>query len=60
MSRTKPAPHVFQADPGLPPDSRGRHVCRCGLPDDPHVARHQLPDVPEQAEVRHRYEHDDE
>jgi hypothetical protein len=46
---------VFTADPELPPDSRGRQVCRCGLVGEPGDAHHKLPDVPAQAEVRHRY-----
>lgn len=51
-----PGPHVFVADPDLPADQRGRRVCRCGLLGEPGDAHHEMPDVPEQAEMRRRYE----
>ncbi len=56
MTRTRPVPHVFQPDPDLPPDQNGRRVCRCGLVGRPGDAHHQLPEVPEQAAHRGRYE----
>ena len=52
-------PHLFRPDPELPADSRGRRVCRCGLLGEPGDARHTLPDVPEQAQHRGRYDHDE-
>jgi hypothetical protein len=39
-------PHLFAADPDVPPDHNGRGACRCGLvgrPGDPH---HTLPEAP--------------
>jgi hypothetical protein len=62
VTKPKPAgtPHPFVPDLNLPPhpaDLERRGVCaRChllGRPGDPH---HDVPDVPEQAEVARRYE----
>lgn len=51
--RTRPAPHVFVADPELPPDMNGRQVCaRCHLVGRAGDAHHDMPVVPEQAEAR--------
>jgi hypothetical protein len=51
----------FTPDPDLPPDHLGRRACiHCNLmgrPNDPH---HPMPDVPEQAEARHRVDPGDE
>lgn len=52
--KAKAAPHPFQADPDLPADARGRHVCRCGLVGRPGDAHHDVQPVPEQAEHRRR------
>lgn len=49
-------PHLFVADPDVPPDHNGQHACHCGLIGRPGDAHHQLPDVPEQAIVAARYE----
>jgi hypothetical protein len=44
-------PHVFQADPDLPADHRGRRVCSvCHLVGRAGDAHHDVPPVPEQAE----------
>jgi hypothetical protein len=41
------------ADPELPADINGRHVCaRCHLVGRSGDAHHAMPDVPEQAEAR--------
>lgn len=52
---TAKPPHLFQADPDLPPDINGRRVCaachRVGRPGDVH---HDVQPVPEQAEHRRR------
>jgi hypothetical protein len=50
---------VFTADPDVPPDHRGRRACVCGLLGEPGDPHHTLPDVPEQAEVRGRYDHEE-
>lgn len=51
---------LFEADPDVPPDHNGRHVCaRCHLPGWPGDAHHTLATVPEQAEHRHRAGDDD-
>lgn len=63
MSRPKPAPpwHPFNLDPDVPADSKGRLFCRCGVVEaHPRHTAPALPVVPEQAEVRHRYDHDEE
>jgi hypothetical protein len=61
-AKAPPAPQCgpFLADPDTPGDPyTGLGVCatchRLGQPGDVH---HALPDVPEQAEVRARYDHD--
>lgn len=60
-AKSKVAQHVFLRDPGVPPDSRGRGACSsCHLVGEPDDAHHTLPTVPEQAQVRARYDHDDE
>lgn len=59
MSRTKLPPHVFVVDPDVPADHQGRHACRCGLIGEPGDAHHTLPEVPEQAVVAARYEHEE-
>jgi hypothetical protein len=56
----RPSPHVFVADPDLPPDMNGRRVCRCGLLGRPGDAHHDMPDVPEQALARVRVDPHDE
>lgn len=56
--RSRLTPHPFAADADLPPDQLGRRVCRCGLVGIPGDSHHAMPDVPEQAEHRHRYEPD--
>lgn len=51
----RPSPHPFMADPELPADMNGRHVCaRCHLVGQAGDAHHDMPDVPEQAESRRR------
>lgn len=50
---------VFTADPDVPADHRGRRACVCGLLGEPGDPHHTLPDVPEQAEVRGRYDHEE-
>ncbi len=60
-SKSKVPPHLFQRDPDLPPDRNGRYVCRatgCHLVGEPGDAHHTLPDVPEQATVAARYDHE--
>lgn len=52
-------PHVFVLDPDVPADHKGRPYCRCGVPAIDGDKRHTLPDVPEQAEVRARYDHEE-
>ncbi len=49
-------PHLFVADPDVPPDQAGRGACRCGLVGEPGDAHHTLPDIPAQAEYLRRYE----
>lgn len=45
--RTRPAPHVFVADPELPPDMNGREVCaRCHLVGRAGDAHHDMPAGP--------------
>lgn len=39
-------PHLFAADPDVPPDHNGRHACRCGLVGHPGDGHHTLPDAP--------------
>jgi hypothetical protein len=53
---TSVPPHPFVTDPDVPPDHLGRGACRCGLVGRPGDAHHTMPDVPEQAAVRQRYE----
>lgn len=53
-------PHPFVEDLDVPADHLGRQFCRCGVVEIPGDPRHVLPDVPEQAEVRARYDHDEE
>lgn len=51
---------LFTPDPAVPPDHNGRQACaRCGLMGEPGDAHHTLPDVPEQAVVASRYEHEE-
>jgi hypothetical protein len=51
--KERPGPHVFVADPDLPPDHTGRQVClRCHLVGEVRDAHHDMPDIPEQAEAR--------
>jgi hypothetical protein len=62
MSRSGPQQRcggVFTADPDVPADHRGRRACVCGLLGEPGDPHHTLPDVPEQAEVRGRYDHEE-
>jgi hypothetical protein len=57
----RPGPHVFVADPDLPPDHQGRRVCfECHLVGRPGDAHHDMPDVPEQALARARVDPHDE
>jgi hypothetical protein len=50
----------FISDPDLGVDHRGRHACAtCHLIGEPGDARHTLPDVPAQAVVAGRYEHEE-
>jgi len=55
-------PHLFVPDPDLAPhpkDIETRGVClTCHLLGEPGDPRHTLPDVPEQALVASRYEHE--
>jgi hypothetical protein len=54
---------VFTPDPDVPADplsTNGRTVCRCGLLGQAGDSHHPLPDVPEQAEQRGWYDHDEE
>jgi hypothetical protein len=46
--REKPTgrPHLFVADPDVPPDQSGRATCRCQLVGEPGDAHHTLPDAP--------------
>lgn len=55
-SKSKLAPHLFAEDPDVPRDHLGRAFCRCGVVDIAGDARHTMPDVPEQAEHRNRYD----
>lgn len=57
--QTRPAPHVFTVDAGLPADHQGRRVCVCGLVGTPGDARHRLPEVAEQRDHRRRYGDDE-
>jgi hypothetical protein len=45
VSRAKPTgrPHLFVADPDVPPDQSGRATCRCQLVGEPGDAHHTLP-----------------
>jgi hypothetical protein len=53
-------PHLFVPDPDVPADHNGRGACvTCHLGGEPGDAHHQLPDVPEQAVVAARYEHEE-
>lgn len=54
----KPKACIFREDVEVPPDTKGHRFCLCGARED--HERHQLPDVPEQAVHRGRYEHDEE
>jgi hypothetical protein len=57
MTRRKPTLHVFTLDPDVPPDINGLRACSAchcmGKADD---SRHEMPDVPAQAEHVRRYE----
>lgn len=54
--RSTVAPHPFTADPDLPPDQNGRHICAaCHLVGEPNDPRHTMPDVPAHAEHLRRY-----
>lgn len=55
---TKLGTHLFREDASVPRDSKGRAYCTCGAVKD--HERHTLPSVPAQAEVRGRYDHEDE
>lgn len=61
MSGPKPRvrPHPFVRDLDVPADQKGRGACRCGLVGEPGDTHHTMPDVPEQAAVRGRYEHEE-
>lgn len=61
MSRaTTVPPHVFAADPDLPADHTGRHICAvCHLLGRTGDAHHTLPDVPEQADHARRYDREE-
>jgi hypothetical protein len=62
MSRSGPQQRcggVFTADPDVPADHRGRRACVCGLLGEPGDPHHTLPDIPEQAIVAARYEHEE-
>lgn len=53
-------PHPFAPDPDIPPGMDGRGACAsCHLIGEPGDARHTMPVVPEQAEVRRRYDHEE-
>ena len=55
MSARKPSgrPHLFTADPDVPPDQNGRSACStCHCMGAPGDAHHTLPEVPAQAEHR--------
>lgn len=61
--KSKVPPHPFLLDPKLPPDQNGRYVCAtpgCRLVGEPDDAHHTLPDSPAQAQVRRRYEHEED
>lgn len=54
-------PHLFTPDPTVPPDQNGRGACStCHCMGEPGDTRHALPDVPEQAVVAARYEHEED
>jgi hypothetical protein len=53
-------PHPLVEDSDVPRDAKGRRFCRCGVVEIEGDPRHVAPDVPEQAEHRHRYDHDEE
>ncbi len=55
---SKPTPHLFRLDETVPADHRGKAYCRCGVVED--HPRHKLPDAPEQAGHRARYDHEEE
>jgi hypothetical protein len=56
-AKSRVKPHVFVADPDVPPDSNGRGACRtCHLIGAAGDSHHTLPNVPEQAAARRRYE----
>ncbi len=57
MSQHKLGRHLLQVDADVPADARGRRFCRCGARED--HERHALPEIPGQADVLARYEHDD-
>jgi hypothetical protein len=42
--KTKVPPHVFTADPAVPPDQQGRHACsRCHLIGEAGDSHHTMP-----------------
>jgi hypothetical protein len=55
--KTSVPPHLFVMDDDVPVDHLGRGACRrCHLIGRPGDTHHTMPDIPEQAAVRERYE----
>jgi len=48
----KRPPHVFVADPTIPPDHNGRRTCRCQLVGEPGDAHHAMPGAVDDVRTR--------